>query len=232
MTNIILRDPVEERFLIFQSSNEEELRERVLAYLKDQHQIDGGSVQIHLREFSDLSEIQLIFNCCGGKRGFETLLRKEAMKRKKLSSHLNGKDLNGKKIADVEREERMRDWLLEKESRAQVERVKKIEKLEKKREAKEALFLNELQKTKLHQKQWISDLENDYPTELEESEGSLTWSEMLNKLNLQVQENRQKQTLEFDLAEVRDIRDLQFFNQETLQKKLKELGMNYEGEYH
>ena len=66
--------------------------------------------------------------CLGGKRGFESLIRKEALNRRRFHDDSLARELNGRMVRDVREETRMKNWIEGREERDKLDRERKIRK--------------------------------------------------------------------------------------------------------
>ncbi|KAL3083100.1 hypothetical protein niasHS_010902 [Heterodera schachtii] len=87
-----------------------------------------GQVFHNLDDIDDGKLIQLHFRACGGKGGFGSLLR--SFRIHKSSNQLMCRNLQGRRLADVREEERLKKYIAKKAEREKEKQKKKDEKIE------------------------------------------------------------------------------------------------------
>jgi len=89
----------------------------------------GGRIVRNWEDLPEDAHIHVHFRLRGGKGGFGSLLR--SFRIHKSTNNLMCRDLNGRRIADVKEEEKLRKWIAKAEQREKVKAAKKKEKYDK-----------------------------------------------------------------------------------------------------
>ena len=187
--------------------------------------------------------LSIRFKLNGGKGGFQSTLRKEALHKKRFTTTLPSKDLNGRKIRDVKNEIKLKKWIKEREMKKKIQKEKKKEKIN--FEEKKNIFLEKEigEKYEKNLKKWEFNIKNKIAN-LKKKKIEKKKNEKKNlKFNLKSILNniKSKKKLDFvkikkveiikdfDINGINDKNEFKNFSRESLKEKLKSLGIKYGG---
>ena len=188
------------------------------------------------------------FKLKGGKGGFQSTLRKEAIHKKRFTNTLTSKNLEGRKIRDVKNEIRLKKWIKEREEKKKMENDKKVEKKNNFGEKKINFLEKEIgKKYEKNLKKWEFDIKNridnlkkkkivkkknikkNIKKNLKFNLKSIL-SNIKSKKKVNFSEKKKIEVIEdFDINDIINKNELKNFSRESLKNKLKTLGIKYGG---
>lgn len=132
INQFLLKDPILGKSICYTVSEDNgDVNKIVRKYMDFNHpyfEVENYNIFVNKTQEGLISQVQVSIKCLGGKRGFESLLKKEALNKKKFTDNSNARDLDGRLLKDVKDEIRLKKWVQEEGKREETERMKKIHK--------------------------------------------------------------------------------------------------------
>lgn len=175
----------------------------------------------------------------GGKGGFSTLIRNEAMHKKRFTDTYNARDLKGRRVGDIKNEILLKKWLLQKEDPKEQNRQKSINDVKvniddciKKGTDMENLIANSLIKSKDSNKIYakVEPKVNlkEYLHQLKE-QNNLKDAQKITDSNKQNAKLVNHQTLIINLDDIKSYEELCKYHVEDIKHTLKHFGAKIGG---